>query len=720
MKTTTARLELWGGFECTVARIGDRYRDQMRETGHRWRMTDLDAVALLGIRTLRYPVLWETVSPHAPDVQDWSWHDARLAHLQRLDIAPILGLLHHGSGPAYTDLLDPALPTLLADHAGRVAARYPWVTRFTPVNEPLTTARFSGLYGHWYPHARSEAAFLRMVVAQCKATVLAMRAIRRINPRAQLVQTEDIGRTFSTPGLAGQAAYENERRWLSLDLLCGRIGPAHPWYRRLIETGIAPDDLALLYDGEGAPDLIGVNHYLTSERYLDGRLGAYPKPLRGGNGRQRYADAEAVRIPLCADVTGPAARFAETWERYRRPLAVTEVHHGCSRDDQLRWLAEVWDAAATLRATGVPVVAVTLWSLLGAVDWNSLLVERAGTYEPGAFDIRAPVPRPTALAGAARALAATGRFTHPVLDGPGWWRRPARFYGPPRAGRVPPPDAARPILILGAAGPLARGLLRIAGDRGLQHVGIRAEGCEGDTLADAIAVHRAWAVIDATGLATDAAVRRYPGGTLRVDVGRAGRIASACAGAAVPLLTLSSDHVFDGRLGRPACETDPLTPEGQYGTSLAAAEAEVRARHPRALIVRAGFVFDDPAPEARPEDILAALGAAVGMPPREPETLSLSYLPDLAHAALDLLIDGEAGPWHLANRGPIARDEVVAALACALRGHAPPTGGSRPPMLNRALTSARGLLMPTRASALARFGNAARAVPAPNARQAAE
>ena len=182
-------------------------------------------------------------------------------------------------------------------------------------------------------------------------------------------------------------------------------------------------------------------------------------------------------------------------------------------------------------------------------------------------------------------------------------------------------------------------------------------------------------MIDATGLATDAAVRRYPGGTLRVDVGRAGRIASACAGAAVPLLTLSSDHVFDGRLGRPACETDPLTPEGQYGTSLAAAEAEVRARHPRALIVRTGFVFDAPAPEARPEDILAALGAAVGMPPREPETLSLSYLPDLAHAALDLLIDGEAGPWHLANRGPIARDEVVAALACALRGHAPPHRG---------------------------------------------
>ena len=179
-----------------------------------------------------------------------------------------------------------------------------------------------------------------MVVNQCKATLLAMRAIRRVIPDARLVQTEDIGRTFSTPALANQAAYENERRWLSLDLLCGRVDRTHPWFRRLIDHGVPLDDLALLGEGEGAPDIIGVNHYLTSERYLDGRLGAYPKDLRGGNGRQRYADAEAVRVALCNGGTGPAARLTEVWQRYRTPMAITEAHHGCSRDEQLRWLAE--------------------------------------------------------------------------------------------------------------------------------------------------------------------------------------------------------------------------------------------------------------------------------------------------------------------------------------------------------------------------------------------
>jgi len=56
-------LALWGGLECTVARIGDEYRNQIRETGHDGRPGDLDQIAALGLRTLRYPVLLETISP---------------------------------------------------------------------------------------------------------------------------------------------------------------------------------------------------------------------------------------------------------------------------------------------------------------------------------------------------------------------------------------------------------------------------------------------------------------------------------------------------------------------------------------------------------------------------------------------------------------------------------------------------------------------------------
>ena len=50
---TTTPLQLWGGVEGSVVRVGDAWRDQMRETGRQDRIGDLDRIALLGIRTLR-------------------------------------------------------------------------------------------------------------------------------------------------------------------------------------------------------------------------------------------------------------------------------------------------------------------------------------------------------------------------------------------------------------------------------------------------------------------------------------------------------------------------------------------------------------------------------------------------------------------------------------------------------------------------------------------
>jgi dTDP-4-dehydrorhamnose reductase len=154
---TPPRLELWGGVECTVNRVGDRFHDQLRASGHHERDGDIDAVAWLGVKAVRYPVLWERAESR-PGCHEFAWSDRRLAMLQTHDITPIVGLLHHGSGPPHTHLLDPRFPQLFASYAGAVARRYPWVDFYTPINEPHTTARFSALHGHWYPHHRSDEA----------------------------------------------------------------------------------------------------------------------------------------------------------------------------------------------------------------------------------------------------------------------------------------------------------------------------------------------------------------------------------------------------------------------------------------------------------------------------------------------------------------------------------------------------------------------------------
>src|SRR4051812_7872654 len=214
-------IELWGGVECTVNRVRNTFHDQLKRSGHDRRLSDLDLFAELGLKAIRYPLLWERLAPHELEQVDWSWADERMNRIRELGLKPIIGLVHHGSGPAYTDLLDPAFGEKLAEFAAAVANRYPWVEAYTPVNEPLTTARFSGLYGFWYPHGRSADVFARTLINECRAVALSMAAIRRHQPNALLIQTEDLGKIHSSETLAYQAAFENERRWLSLDLLCG-------------------------------------------------------------------------------------------------------------------------------------------------------------------------------------------------------------------------------------------------------------------------------------------------------------------------------------------------------------------------------------------------------------------------------------------------------------------------------------------------------------------
>jgi dTDP-4-dehydrorhamnose reductase len=649
-------LELWGGVECTIVRLRDSYRDEIAETGHLQRRDDIDLIAGLGIRTLRYPILWEAVAPERPDDLDFAWTDDRLAMLRERGIKVIAGLLHHGSGPHYTSLLDPDFPKKLADYAAKVADRYPWIESWTPVNEPLTTARFSGLYGHWYPHRRDYSAFLRALVNECRGTLEAMRAIRARIPSARLVQTEDLGKTFSTPPLRRQAAHENERRWLSLDLLCGKVDGEHPMHRFLRDAGVTAEEIEIFASGEAAPDLIGINHYLTSERFLDHRLHLYPGHPVGGNGRDTYVDAEAVRVKTVEPDTGIGPRLREAWARYGLPMAVTEVHHGCHRDEQLRWAAEVWKTCQSLREEGVDLRAVTLWSMFGNVDWRFLLTERNGFYDTGVFDARPERPRPTVLAHAAKAWAKNEDFDHPVLDSPGWWRRPPRLY--PWNGHCKPLAwGGRKLLITGATGTLGQAFARICEDRALPFcLTERAELdiCDDAAIAAAIDAHAPWAIVNAAGFVRVLDAEREKEACLAANVTGPEKLARACRKAGIPLVTFSSDLVFDGRLGRAYREDDPVSPTGMYGLSKAKAESRVQDILEDALIVRTSAFFGPWDQYNFAWNVLSALarGEQVSACPRT--EVSPTYVPDLCHATLDLLIDGEKGVWHLANQGRLS------------------------------------------------------------------
>jgi dTDP-4-dehydrorhamnose reductase len=194
-------------------------------------------------------------------------------------------------------------------------------------------------------------------------------------------------------------------------------------------AGIEEAHLAWFLDHHCTPDLLGINYYITSERFLDERLERYPAHTHGGNSRHRYADVEAVRV-LADGPSGLATLLSEAWERYQLPMAITEAHLGCTVDEQQRWLLEVWQTAQEARQAGMSLRALTVWSLLGAYDWDSLVTLDQGHYEPGVFDVRGAVPRATPLARLVRDLARGRQPERDLFAQPGWWRRPDRLLYP--------------------------------------------------------------------------------------------------------------------------------------------------------------------------------------------------------------------------------------------------------------------------------------------------
>ncbi len=416
-------LEVWGGAEYTHNRVRDEYFDQMDVSGHAHRLDDYERVAKLGVRTWRLGLLWEHY------VRDGSWNnfDMRLDCVKRAGLKPIAGLLHHGSGPRETSLLDPVFPEKLAAYARSVAERYPWIDAYTPVNEPHTTARFSCMYGLWYPHRRDRQSYLRALLQQLRGVVLSMAAIRQVNPGARLIQTDDVGRIGGTAQLRAISGEMAGRQWLPFDLLCGRVDRQHPMFAYLHAEQLTDAEIFWFAEHPCPPDVIGINYYPTSDRFLDHRMDLYPRDRASSEGL--FVDVESVRVEG-EGVAGIGALLAEAWHRYGIATAVTEVHLGGCCDEQIRWLASIWTGIQQARAEGVSCIGLTIWAVFGSFYWNQLVTCSNDHYESGAFDVSSGVPKATELAGVVCQIAHGKEPSHPALLKPGWWEQDSRILYP--------------------------------------------------------------------------------------------------------------------------------------------------------------------------------------------------------------------------------------------------------------------------------------------------
>jgi dTDP-4-dehydrorhamnose reductase len=224
---------------------------------------------------------------------------------------------------------------------------------------------------------------------------------------------------------------------------------------------------------------------------------------------------------------------------------------------------------------------------------------------------------------------------------------------------------------------------------------------------------RPWAVVNCCGFPSILPAEEQPDRCYADNVLAAGVLAEITAAMGIGYAVLSTDRVFDGERTGAYVASDRVRPLGLFGETKHRGEREVERRHEAPLILRTGPLFGAGAPDMLARSLREARRAARVDSERD-LLVSPTYIPDLVHAMLDLLIDRAHGLWHLINAGEIdgldllQRAGLPAATRMAMRGEGALTRGRRPVVpsgvRNLVMTSERALLLPPLSSALDRFG----------------
>ena len=128
-------------------------------------------------------------------------------------------------------------------------------------------------------------------------------------------------------------------------------------------------------------------------------------------------------------------------------------------------------------------------------------------------------------------------------------------------------------------------------------------------------------------------------------------------------MTFSSDLVFDGIKGLPYLEHDLVRPLNVYGRSKAAAESYVMQSFNSSLIIRTSAFFGPWDEYNFAHRVLDTLQSQKVYYAVNDVVISPTYVPDLAHAALDLFIDEVDGIWHLCNDASLTWSDFAGQLA---------------------------------------------------------
>jgi beta-glucosidase/6-phospho-beta-glucosidase/beta-galactosidase len=358
------RLAYFTGFEGT--QIFGHGCDVLDTTEHTVRYReDLKLLAADGIEAFRCCIPWHKIE-RVRGVYDWAWTDRYLGCARRLGLRPIADPLHHTSFPQWLEngFANPGFPEIYRDFLQAFARRYPWVTDYTIINEPVATAILSGFMGQWYPHWRDREGVVPILLGKARAICLATPMLERTVKGLRIVHVDTCERHVALDAPSrGHAEFGNDLRFVVLDLILGRMDRDHPLWATFVEHGLTPDLAAWFRDNPARIDVLGLDYYAHSEM---------------GWTEEGHSDAF---LPL-----GFRRLALDYHDRYPLPLALTETNVRGRIEDRMSWLkymvGECEALAGDLAARGGRFEGFCWYPYIDSTDWCSLMREPNRRIDP--------------------------------------------------------------------------------------------------------------------------------------------------------------------------------------------------------------------------------------------------------------------------------------------------------------------------------------------------
>ncbi|MCU1528683.1 MAG: beta-glucosidase [Frondihabitans sp.] len=346
------------------SRAGERPIDEYELTDHYGQVeSDLGLAARVGADALRWGVPWYRVAP-TPDSWDWSWVDRAIARFEELELRPIVDLLHYGTPLWLEDqFANPDYPQRVAEFASRFSERFGHVaTDYTPVNEPMIHALFSGEYGYWPPYREGPSGLVTVASSLAQGFVLSQRAIaEQLGDSATFVHV-DAGIRYAgdvdAPEHRETVARLRHQVFLVEDLVTGSVDDGHALLAQLRRGGVTDAQLAWFAENAVRPDVMGVNYYPLHSTEV------FEAGIHHGGG---FADP---RPYLDAGVEGLRDVLTTYADRYGAPVMLTETCVTGSVEERIAWMDDSVRALHQLRSEGTRVVGFTWWPLFDMYEWT--------------------------------------------------------------------------------------------------------------------------------------------------------------------------------------------------------------------------------------------------------------------------------------------------------------------------------------------------------------